>query len=109
MIKRYIINFWVWWYVVKAYDLAQELIGYWGFLLNYLNIPSMLTNLFVPLYQDYSWGGKFISLIIRSAWVIFGSLVMIFVTIPIIFIYFVYILIPFMPVFALIGTYIKWF
>jgi len=34
---------------------------------------------------------------------------MIFVTIPIIFIYFVYILIPFMPVFALIGTYIKWF
>lgn len=106
---RYFFNFWVWWYVVIAYDLARYLLGKWSFVLNLLNLPVMVTNMFVPLYQDYSIGGKFISFIIRFFWVIFGSIAMIVITIPIVLVYVVYLLVPLMPLFALLGTFIKWF
>ena len=106
---RYFFNFWVWWYVVIAYDWARYLIGKWSFILNYLNLPSMVVNIFVPLYQDYSRGGKILSFIIRLFWIIFGSVVMIVVSIPIIVIYVIYLLLPLMPIFAMLGTFIKWF
>ena len=106
---RYFFNFWVWWYVVNAYDLYRKLIEKWSFLLNYLNLPSMVVNIFVPIYQDYSIGGKFISFIIRFFWIIFGTLFMIIITVPFLAIYIIYLLLPFMPVFALLGTFIRWF
>jgi len=106
---QYFINFWVWWYVVKAYDYARNLIGYWSFLLNYVYLPSMIANLFVPLYQDNSIAGKFISVIIRFAWIVFTSVFMIFITVPMLVVYLIYLLIPFLPIFALLGSFIKWF
>jgi hypothetical protein len=106
---RYFFNFWVWWYVIIAYDLARFLLEKWGFLLNLLNLPAMVSNMFVPLYQDYSWGGKFISFIIRFVWVFFGTIVMVIATVPIVLVYVIYLLLPLMPVFAFLGTFIKWF
>jgi hypothetical protein len=98
------VNFWIWWYVVKAYDFAQELFGYWAFMLNYLNLPVMASNMFVPLYQDTSTVGKFISFIIRSVWIFFGGIFMIIITIPLLAVYGLYLLLPVLPVLAGINT-----
>lgn len=106
---QYFFNFWVWWYVVIAYDLARSLFGKWSFMLNQLNLPVMVTNMFVPLYQDYSWGGKFISFLIRFVWVFFGSIIMIIFTVLLVLIYVIYLLLPLMPIFAFLGTFFKWF
>lgn len=95
--------------MIIAYDLARYLLGKWSFVLNYLNLPVMANNMFVPLYQDYSIGGKFISFLIRFVWIVFGSICMIVITIPIILVYVIYLLLPLMPLFALLGTFIKWF
>jgi hypothetical protein len=107
-VTKYFFNFWIWWYIVKAYDVARELFGRWSFVLNYLNIPAMATNLFVPLYQDNSVVGKFISFLIRSVWIIIGGSITLVFAVPLIAIYFVYLLLPIMPIFAVLGTFIKW-
>lgn len=108
MMVKYFINFWIWWYVVKAYDIASELVVYWSFVLNYINLPLMTLNLFVPLYQDESLVGKFISFIIRLVWILIGSLLMLILTIPMVSVFILYLLVPIMPVFVIIGTYINW-
>lgn len=101
---KYFYNFWVWWYFAKAYDIATSLMNRWLFIYNYMNLPSMIENFIVPLYQDQSGVGKFISVIIRSVWIILGGVIMLLLTVPMIIIFGIYLLLPIMPLFAVLNT-----
>ena len=105
---HYFFNFWVWWYAVNTYDLAKNLVSKWTFILNYMNLPAMAGNLFAPLYQDRSIVGRFISFVIRTVWILFGAVVMIVITGPLLAVYGIYLLLPLMPLFAILGTFINW-
>lgn len=63
----------------------------------------MAQNLFVPLYQDYSTIGYAISLPIRLIWVTVGSIMQIFVTIPLLFLFVVYLVLPLIPILQLLS------
>lgn len=72
------------------------------FLLNLLNVPPMLKNLFQPLYQDNTRMGRIIALPIRLTWVFFGLLIELLL-IPILgFVIFVYMLLPVIPIYGLV-------
>jgi hypothetical protein len=102
---KYIINFWIWWYGVQSVIIAQNLFGTWTYMLGYLNIVPMLTNLFTPLFQDYSKTGRIIAFPIRLTWVIVGSIFLLILSIPLIFMFFLYLLLPLAPLVA-ISSYI---
>jgi len=42
----------------------------------------MLSNLFVPMFQDPSFIGRVMSFIMRAGWVLFGSVIMILLSVP---------------------------
>lgn len=103
--KRYFINFWLWWYVIEASQVARSLINLWSFTLGYFNVLPMAQNLFVPLYQDYSTIGYAISLPIRLVWVTVGSILQLIVTVPLLFLFFLYLIVPLIPVIQLLRYF----
>lgn len=107
-IKRYFINFWIWWYVVNARLILLGLIGRWSFTLSFLNVVPMLRNLFVPLYQDYSRIGIFISIPIRLVWIITGTFFQFIITIPLGIAFLVYLVLPLVPLWS-IFTFILYY
>lgn len=52
------------------------------FHLERTNTLAMAQNLFVPLFQDNSGAGKFISLPIRLIWVWLGGMLTVFLALP---------------------------
>jgi len=105
-LQRYILNFWIWWYVIVHKAILAKLFGSWGFVLGKLNVVPMLTNLFQPLFQDFTKVGRLIAFPIRSIWVLIGSSIQIIVTIPLLFIYVVYLAMPMIPVWAVISYFV---
>lgn len=106
-IKQYFLNFWIWWYIINARIIGQNLLAKWNFTLGVLNLVPMLSNLFVPLYQDYSRMGIIVSLPIRLTWVVGGTIIQILVTIPLIMAYLLYLILPLLPIFAVISFFIN--
>ncbi|KXK26793.1 MAG: hypothetical protein TR69_WS6001000814 [candidate division WS6 bacterium OLB20] len=100
--KKYFINFWLWWYVIEAGQVARNLINMWSFTLGYFNVVPMARNLFVPLYQDYSAIGYAISFPIRLIWITVGSIMQLFVTVPLLLLFLMYLVLPLIPVFQLL-------
>ncbi|MFQ5493450.1 MAG: hypothetical protein ACE5DX_04795 [Candidatus Dojkabacteria bacterium] len=101
--KHYIINFWVWWYLVRGRHVLERIVGIWNFTLGYFNVVPMLRNLFVPLYQDYSNIGIVISIPIRLVWVIVGSAMQLLITAPLLIAYMIFLMLPLLPVYGLLN------
>ena len=59
-----------------------------------LNILPMLANFFVPMYQDQSFTGRVLSLLLRFVWVIIGTLLQLLLTIPLVGIAVVWLALP---------------
>jgi hypothetical protein len=106
-IKQYFLNFWIWWYVINARTFGQNLLAKWNFTLGFLNLVPMLSNLFVPLYQDYSRTGILVSIPIRLVWVVSGTIIQILITIPLVLAYLVYLILPVLPLLAVISFFIN--
>lgn len=94
MIKDYFINFWIWWYYVKGKGTISFIFRYWMLVLGALNVVPMLANLFVPLYQDYSLMGRFVSFIIRAVWGVSGLFIFLIAGIPLWAVVFVHFALP---------------
>jgi hypothetical protein len=82
MLKKYFLNFWIWWYGAQLASILKGTYSLWSLSLANLNILPMLSNLFVPMYQDQSFSGKVISFFLRSMWVLFGSIILVLLTVP---------------------------
>lgn len=100
LLNRYVFNYFIWWYLVQSKIILGKIFGGWVFLLNLLNIPPMLKNLFQPLYQDYSKMGRIIALPIRLTWVLFGLLVELLLLPIIIVIFALYLILPVIPIYG---------
>jgi hypothetical protein len=98
LLKNYIINFWIWWYIIKGQDFAKTLWRFWLFSFTYLRIGPMFANLFSPLYQDRTWTGRIIAFPIRIIWGTIGLVLQIILTIIEIFTFVFYLLLPIVPV-----------
>ncbi len=106
MIKKYILNFWVWWYGAKFVDVLSNAYSFWSLSLANLNILPMLNNLLVPMYQDQSLTGKFLSFILRLTWVFFGSLIQFAITIPIVLVILLWVSAPIICLFEIFKFFI---
>jgi len=109
LVKRYLINFFVWWYIVQAKELFKELANSWGFFLGYVNLLPMIQNLFVPLYQDYTLVGKLMSFPIRIVWIVIASFLVFLFTIPLLFIFVFFLAFPLLTIFQIIRIIINVF
>lgn len=96
MVKKYFFNFWIWWYGVQLVYVFQTIYSFWSMSLANMNILPMMSNLFVPMYQDQSFTGKMISFVVRLLWVVFGGLLQFLITIPLLLILLIWILLPFL-------------
>jgi len=94
MIQKYFLNFWIWWYGVKLTSLFQNIYSFWSLSLSNLNILPMVSNLFVPMYQDRSFSGRLISFILRLNWIFFGSVIQFLITIPLIVLFITWVILP---------------
>jgi hypothetical protein len=106
-VRRYFLNFWIWWYLIKGRELLRSLTFGWNFTLGYFNVVPMLKNLFVPLYQDYSNIGILISIPIRLVWVIIGSFMQLIVTIPLVCVYLIYLVVPLLPIWGVATFFLR--
>lgn len=104
MVQKFFVNFWIWWYLINIGNLRKSLLRIWLYWLGYMNVVPMVRNIFVPIYQDTSIAGRSISLIIRINWIFFGSISQAIVTIPIVFLFFIALILPFLPI-IMILTY----
>ncbi len=98
--KSYFLNFFIWWYKIKASDivnLARRILIY-AFI--YLNIWPMLSHLFVPMFQDRSITGRLVAFPIRLIWGVGGLFVEIVLFVPVtVFVAFYFAL----PIFLLVA------
>ena len=105
--KRYFLNFWLWWYAVEARLFLAKLTSIWLFTLEFLNLVPMLSNLFEPLYQDYTRTGRIVGFIFRSGWIFFGSLAQLVITIPLVVAFVVFLILPLLPPWAILSFLIN--
>jgi len=106
LFKRYFVNFWIWWYVIQNKELLKKGLSFWMYTMGFFKIVPMLTNLFVPLYQDETRMGRVIAFPIRFIWVIVGSLLQIAITIPLLANYLLYLALPLIPIWNVTSYYI---
>jgi hypothetical protein len=66
----------------------------------------MVTNLFVPLYQDYSAIGRITSLGIRSVWIFVGGIFQVFLTIPVLLYVIIIFILPVVPIVMIASSFI---
>lgn len=94
MINKYLLNFWKWWYGVQFKTVFHTVYSFWSLSLANLNIIPMFANLFVPMFQDRSLTGKFLSLMMRLVWIAGSSILMLFIMIPLVLILIIWLAIP---------------
>lgn len=73
------------------------------FLLNLLNVPPMLRNLFQPLYQDNTRMGRVIAFPIRLTWVFFGMLIELLLLPVLGVVILFYMILPIIPIYGLVS------
>lgn len=102
LFQNYISGFFVWWYFVNLVELVRTMYFFlWG-VLERFKLPEMLSNLFIPLYQDESTIGKILSFFIRFIWIAIGSIASL-VVIAFMFLSFaIYLTLPFLPILIVI-------
>lgn len=100
LLNRYFLNYFVWWYLVQSKIIIAKIFGGWMFLLNLLNVPPMLKNLFRPLYQDNTRMGRIIAFPIRLTWVFFGLMIELLL-LPILgVVILIYMVLPIIPIYG---------
>lgn len=105
--KNYTVDFFLWWYLINGKNIFSKLITNWRFTLESLNLVPMMKNLFLPLFQDYTWEGKLIAVPFRLLWVIFGLIFQIFYSIGLLIVLLVYIVCPLLPILIIASNFIK--
>jgi hypothetical protein len=100
--KNYILNFFLWWYLVNGKDVFSKLVTNWRYTLEAMNLVPMLRNLFAPLYQDYSWEGKLVAIPFRIFWVLFGIFFQLLYTFGLIIVLIGYLLVPILPIIIIV-------
>jgi hypothetical protein len=100
--KNYILNFFLWWYLVNGKDVFSKLVTNWRYTLEAMNLVPMLRNLFAPLYQDYSWEGKLVAIPFRIFWVLFGIFFQLLYTLGLIVVLIGYLLVPILPIIIIV-------
>jgi len=103
ILRKYIFGFWIWWYIIENRNVWRRISGVFNFTLGYFNVVPMVQNLFVPLFQDETRTGRLISFPIRLAWILIGSLLQIFVLIPLLAIYLTYLVLPVLPFWGIVS------
>lgn len=96
-------NFVVWWYLVEARIFISKVFGYWIYMMQFLNILPMLTNLFTPLYQDYTKLGRIIAFPIRSTWAFMGIVIQLILIPPMVLMIILYVLMPLAPIWGVFS------
>jgi hypothetical protein len=107
MIKKYLINFWLWWYGVRLASILKGAYSFWSLSLANLNILPMLSNLFVPMYQDQSFTGKVMSFVLRLGWVFFGSILLFLLSIPLMLVVILWLVLPLLCLVQVVGGIIN--
>ncbi|MBN1331585.1 hypothetical protein JW978_01725 [Candidatus Dojkabacteria bacterium] len=104
--QKYFLNFFVWWYLVKARDISTAFWRTWLFGFVSFRVWPMLSNLFVPLYQDNSWVGRLIGFPIRLVWGGVGLIIELMFLVVLTFIFFIYLALPIIPVLGIINWFL---
>jgi len=99
--KKYVLNFLIWWYIVQGIDYLKSIWRFWLYMFMYLKIGPMLSNLFVPLYQDTSLTGRLIAFPIRLTWAGTGIVIETILLAVLLLLFAFYLLIPVLPVIQL--------
>ncbi|MCA9379251.1 hypothetical protein KC640_02375 [Candidatus Dojkabacteria bacterium] len=92
--REYIINFWVWWYLVKVPEWGREVARRIIFVLEYTNTLTMARNLTLPLFQDNSGIGKMLAILIRGTWVWLGGMFSAVIAIPLLILFVILVFLP---------------
>ncbi|HRN86719.1 MAG TPA: hypothetical protein PKU78_02785 [Candidatus Dojkabacteria bacterium] len=100
LLNRYFLNYFIWWYLVQSKIILGKVFGGWMFLMNLLNVPPMLKNLFQPLYQDYTRMGRIIAFPIRLTWVLMGLFIELLLLPIILIIFIIYLILPVIPIYG---------
>lgn len=106
MIKKYFLNFWIWWYGAQLLTVIQKALSLWNFTLMRLNVLPMITNLFVPMFQDTSFSGKILSFFLRIVWILWGTIIQILVTIPLVGYVLVWVSVPVFCIIQIVRVFI---
>lgn len=104
LIKKYLLDFWIWWYWFSAKDVLKDFKKHWIFILGYLNLLPMLTNLFVPLFKDYSWEGRIVAFPIRFTWVIVATILLLLYSALLLVTIICYFALPLLPVVVIYSS-----
>lgn len=105
IIKKYLLDFWVWWYWFFAKRVFHEAKTDWVFTLGALNIVPMATNLFTPMFKDKSWEGRLVAFPIRLTWVLVSSVVLILYSALVLVGILCYFLVPLAPIAVIIYSF----
>ncbi len=105
--KRYLIDPIYWYFLIFFKDFAQKnFLNQYVFFLNKSNTIPMARNLFIPLYQDQSSTGKSLAFIIRSIWIVYGSIVSTIRIIPNLLVAVFVLMLPFIGIFFILNAFI---
>ena len=102
-VNHYFLNFFIWWYLVESKIILGKVFGGWIFLLNMLNVPPMLKNLFQPLYQDYTRMGRIIAFPIRFTWVVIGITLELALLPLFLLVFLIYLFLPITPIYGVLS------
>ena len=104
--QKYLLNFFYWWYLIKAREILISLWKTWlyGFVL--FRVWPMLSNLFVPLYQDNSWVGRLIGFPIRLVWGGVGLIIELCFGAILVIAFLVYLSLPMIPILGVVNWFI---
>jgi len=69
-----ILYFPIWWYTLGLKKRARGFVNNINTLSRYLALKILLTNLFKPMFGQYNWKGRLISLMMRSIQLVFSLL-----------------------------------
>lgn len=107
LFRKYFLDFYIWWYWFNAARILRELRRDFISTLGHVNLIPMATNLFRPMFQDYSWEGKLAAFPIRLGWVLFGLIVMSFYIAITLIGFLGYLVIPVLPILAILNGVFK--
>ncbi|MEI6462873.1 MAG: hypothetical protein WCO33_04395 [bacterium] len=100
--QNYISGFFVWWYLVNLVEITRSMYFFWWGILESVKLPEMVSNLFIPLYQDESSLGKILSFFIRLIWIFVGGVITLMFSVVIFIVFVIYLVLPFLPLLILV-------
>lgn len=92
------ITFLTWYYVNQTKTVFAIFLGFFTYIADFFAIPIMIKHIWEPLYQDYTYSGRAIGFLIRSARIglgffvqfifilIFGFLMLLWLLLPLVII-----------------------